>query len=85
MGLDITFFGDDPQAAELDGQRLASVPGFLNFVLVLGEVLATLRHDPDDKILYSTYEACLDYINEHPDSEARFEEYLNFVKSFAER
>jgi hypothetical protein len=39
MGLDITFYGDDPAAAELDGKRLASVPGFLEFVLALGEIL----------------------------------------------
>ncbi len=85
MGLDITFFGDDPQAAELDGQRLTNVPGFMNFVLVLGEVLEALRHDPQDLILYDCYRASIDYVDKHPESEARFEEYLNFVKKFSER
>jgi hypothetical protein len=37
MGLDIRFFGDATEAAELDGRRLTNIPGFLNFVLVLGE------------------------------------------------
>jgi hypothetical protein len=85
MGLDITFFGDDPAAAELDGQRLASVPGFLQFVLALGEILNTLKQDPQDEILYSCYQDCLDYIEKDPESEARFEAYLSFVKECAER
>lgn len=85
MGLDITFFGDDPAAAEVDGQRLASVPGFLQFVLALGEILNTVRQDPQDRILYSCYKDCLDYVDKDPESEARFEAYLSFVKECAER
>lgn len=38
MGLDITFFGDDPAAQEFDGQRLANVSEFMTFVKVLGEL-----------------------------------------------
>lgn len=85
MGLDITFFGDDPAAAEVDGQRLASVPGFLQFVLALGEILNTVRQDPQDRILYSCYQDCLDYVDKDPESEARFEAYSSFVKECAEK
>lgn len=85
MGLDITFLSDEPKAAELDGQRLASVPGFLQFVLALGEILNTVKQDPQDKILYSCYQDCLDYVDKDPESEARFEAYLSFVKECAEK
>jgi hypothetical protein len=85
MGLDITFLSDDPEAAALDGERLASVPGFLQFVLALGEILNTVKQDPLDKILYSCYQDCLDYVDRDPKSEARFEAYLTFVQKFAER
>jgi len=48
--------------------------GIHEFRAVLGEVLEALRHDPQDKILYSTYQDCIDYLDKHPWSEARFEE-----------
>jgi len=85
MGLDISFFGEDPQAAEIDGQRLASVPGFLNFVLVLGDVLRALKSDPQDRARQGSYETCVAYVNTHPEAKARFEEYLGFVTDFAAR
>ena len=52
---------------------------------MLGEVLQALRDDPEDKLPYATYQACLDCVNKHPESEQRFEQYLRFVTNFAQR
>ena len=82
MGLDISFHGDDPAAAELDGQPLTNVPGFLNFVHVLGGVLTFLgESDPDDRIVFGCYEKCAAYADRHPEAEKRFGSYLSFLKN----
>ena len=84
MGLDIEFLDQDPAAAELDGSRLTTVPGFLNLVRVLGGVLPHLNR-PDDQMDFSIYQGVERYANEHPEATVRFGEYLAFATRFREQ
>lgn len=84
MGLDIEFLDQDPAAAELDGSRLTSLPGFLNLVRVLGGVLPHLNR-PDDQMDFSIYQGVERYAKAHPEATVRFQEYLGFAARFREQ
>ncbi len=83
MGLDIRFEGDDPAAAELDGSRLASMPGFLNLIRVIGPVLNHLN-DPSDDQNVAIYRGAERYAREHPEAAELFRQYLGFAARFRE-
>ncbi|HLG05504.1 MAG TPA: hypothetical protein VI383_05075 [Gemmatimonadales bacterium] len=84
MGLDIQFLDDDPAAAELDGSRLTSMPGFFNLVRVLGGVLPHLNR-PDDEMDFGIYQGVERYAQDHPEARERFREYLGFATEFREQ
>jgi len=83
MGLDIKFLGHDAATADLDGTRLTTVPGFLNFARVLGSVLKVLN-DPNDEQNIAYYRGCVKHAQKHPESAERFRQYLAFAGKMAE-
>ena len=83
MGLDIRFLGHDTATADLDGTRLTTVPGFLNLVRVLGQVLKHLN-DADDSMNLGVYRRAASYAQQHPEAEDRFRQYLAFAAKMAQ-
>ena len=84
MGLDISFLGDDPEAAELESERLANVPNFLGTVLLLGAVLE-MQENTGDPFLMGTHQAVREYTDRQDWAASRFDAYLAFLSRMADQ
>jgi hypothetical protein len=79
MGLDISFLEEASETVGLEGERLASVPEFLNFVFVLGMVVDMLDDPNSGEEEAACLRRCTAYTDKRPQAEDRFCNYLSFL------